>query len=161
MLSITFIILFLLIILIINFFNKNKIQKKYIPLIENNIKDKILVDLINDYRKNLNLQILKSEKLLISLAKKQVLWLNENVKNKEDFEIKGHYFLNERQSSSNIDDKDVNYGEITCYGYVSEKSKLQAYLKSKLHKECIENPNFNYIGSATVNNINFIIFTKY
>ena len=153
-----------MIVLAVYFLAYHKKRKKefvYSPIEEEYPTDKTMIDIVNEHRAKLKLSILKSEKNLTELAREQAYWLELNVRDRAEFEVKGHYFQEDRKDRANVKNDTLSFGEITCYNYVTEKSKLYAYLNSSEHKETLEHPNFTHIGSATTNRINFIIFAKY
>lgn len=52
-------------------------------------------------------------------------------------------------------------GEICGYGINSALGFFMEYIKSKSHRECIENPIYTHIGISIIENRNYCIFVKY
>lgn len=128
-----------------------KIIHKPIEKTDLNPLESELLQLINWHRKNLGLSILVPEKLASDVCLKAIL---EDI---EKGEKPSHLIWEKR-----ISECGCSFGsEIIAMYYVNPVSAFSAYLKSKDHKDAIENPDRTHIGIAYSHNINYCILTKY
>jgi uncharacterized protein YkwD len=135
------------------FYNK-KIKEKiiYTPIEETGlVSDKELIDLINEHRKSIGLDALKVSSLLCELAEEKAQYMSDNNE-------ASHDYINEYGERAMA----IRFAEIVAENYITPKSTLTAYLNSKKgHKEKIETPTFNWVGSATINRFNCVFFATY
>jgi hypothetical protein len=76
-------------------------------------------------------------------------WLYNNVNNKEDFKIKGHYYFYEREKQIKLRTKSKKLSEIVAYNYQSPEGTLNGWKNSKDHNKVLNNPNLSYIVIAS------------
>ena len=97
-----------------------------------------LLDLINYQRVNLGLNELIPENECRILAYKHTKYMIAENEVSHDFAFARKYELFRRGASL--------YGENVGYGYSSNQSFFNAYMKSEVHKNMIETKKFTHIG---------------
>lgn len=147
----TYLLLFIMILTLTTCSNDN-VDDIYIPN-ENIVlseSDDILFSIINNYRVEHGLSVLKIDSLTTELAAGHVLYMiDEGVLSHDYFSIRANLSHAERM------------GEIVAYNYQNPTSMLSAYLTSPPHKAILDNPNFTHIGVSTIEDYNCCILTSY
>lgn len=133
----------LLLLLFISCTNVEEI--KYVP--KGVITNDTLTKLINNERKDRNLNELKSEILLIELSKTKAIQMEANK------EINHNGF-------TSLPIQTETYGQIVGYGYKNENDLFLNYMNSPEHQKYILG-NFTHIGSYTYKTYNCVLFAKY
>jgi len=124
----------------------NPIERKNLTVFE-----KELVRLFNKRRKELGLIEVTPEVLASEVCKKIIL------KNISDGLSHHHNGFEQRLT----DCKAVHGGEICNSNIITPYGYFMEYLKSKEHRECIENSIYTHIGICEFEKRNYCIFTKY
>jgi uncharacterized protein YkwD len=132
--------------------SKEHVNDIYIPN-ENIVlseSDDTLFLIINNYRVDHGLSVLKIDSLTTELAAGHVLYMiDKGVLSHDYFSIRANLSHAER------------VGEIVAYNYQTPLSMLTAYLGSPPHKAILDNPNFTHIGISTIEDYNCCILTSY
>lgn len=142
----------LLLITFINCNNKPTKPTPYIPVetVTLSQNETELFVLINEYRKDNNLSILKHEALTTSLALEHNDYMIEKG-------IISHDFFSDRAEKSH----GVRVGEVCAYNYQTSASILSAYIHSPNHKKVLDNPIFTHVGVSIKGKYNTCLFTSY
>lgn len=152
------VVLFVIAFVLLCFYNK-KIKDKIVnspveqtELIKDNelIKHNELIKIINNNRFMLESSQLKVSSLFSEIGEEKAKYkANTN-------EISDNYFTTYEENAIAI-----RFEGLFAKNYSTPTSFFRAYLKNKTYKQNIENKNFNWVGSATVNNFNCIFFATY
>lgn len=157
---------------IINFFKKLFWGKKGVKT-ENEVnlkefKDYIIkpfdIELfkeINEYRRLNNLPFIdKAPQEITNILGEHALWMDYNIKSKEDFEKLGHWFSYGRfQQIILRTSTKTRCGENLAYDYKNPKSVVYAWDKSPGHKETLIG-DFTNVAIASQNDCVIAIFYK-
>ena len=118
----------------------NEIEENLNPddLIYSNLETEIL-DLVNEYRKNLSLPALENLSIVSAVADNHTNYMVETGKISHDnFDNRSQYLINNTNAKS--------VGENVAFGYSSAEGVFNGWLKSEGHKNVIENPNYTHFG---------------
>jgi uncharacterized protein YkwD len=134
---------------------KKKIESDfdYTPEYNHNLNDNEvgLLRLINQHLINLGLGVVQPEVLASEVCYDAIL---NDIAND-----KGH---NHNGFENRLRECKAKHGGEICNSNIhTPLGFFMEYLKSKTHRECIENKNYTHLGISLIENRNYIIFTKY
>jgi uncharacterized protein YkwD len=121
-----------------------------IPNLNLNFEELILLGYINEYRKFKGLCVLKIESKLSELSINHTDYMIDKHSPSHD-----NFFTRQKESQAKM------FGEIAGMRTSAPLDMFQAYLRSKNHREVIENKNYEWIGLNYKGRFNCCLFAKY
>jgi uncharacterized protein YkwD len=126
----------------------NDIQKQYSEI------DLEILNLVNDFRNSIDLNSLEKMNIISSVAETHTDYMVQTG-------LVNHDFFLERQESLMKSVQAISVAENVAYGYKTAQDVVNAWLKSDLHREVIENPRFTHFGiSSEKNNEGRLFYTQ-
>jgi uncharacterized protein YkwD len=113
-----------------------------------------LIQLINEYRINNGLGILYSLSTLANVSYSHSVWLAENIKSTDQFDIDGHH--NKQQRFDYFKPKRV--GENNAMGYIHPESVVAGWKNSPSHNANLLMPYFNSVGLSHCKSVSGVDF---
>jgi hypothetical protein len=113
-------------------------------------KEAKIIQLNNEYRKNLGLTAYKTSLDLYHLAKGKAMQMH-------DSDSLSHSNFEERYEASGA----LFFGESVAYGYQTAESTIAAYYNSPDHKPMFVSPVYEFIASACFGNYNCTLVARY
>lgn len=118
---------------------------KYIP--KTIVNEDVLAKLVNDARVDKGLNTLQSETLLIELCKSKAI------------QMESQQSIN-HNGFTNLETHTETFGQIVGFGYKTDLSLFNAYLRSNEHNHIIYG-NYTHIGTYNYKTYNCVLFAKY